>query len=188
MRRSVSRLLSSVAESQGKHVPFGKSGAGLYSAKTKGCFDVIANCEALALVALERALSARRSAGTANRSSFNIADFGTADAGTSLPLLRTVTAAVRKAEPDAPIVVHYEDQAQNDWQSVFHLTQGSLPGFDHAGTYLDGSIGNIYVVASGTSFYNQCFAPASSGPSSFSEAYTRLPGEPFEPFVVSSVT
>ena len=155
-RRALSTGL--VAESGGKHVPFGEAGTGAYTQLTKGCFDVIGGCEALATLAVDRALAARQAQGTVG-STFTIADFGTADGGTSLPLLRTLVAHVRAADPGAPIVVAYEDQAQNDWASVFHLTQGSLP--NGPPTYLDGSVDNVYVLASGTSFYNQCLPPAS---------------------------
>ena len=183
-------LSTAFAEEQGgKHVPFGEAGTGAYTALTKGCFDVIGRCEALSTVAIDHALAARKAQGTVG-STFTIADFGTADGGTSLPLLRTLVAQVRAAEPGAPIVVacarvhvrttveglaHVrggrhstsrgshafadEDQAQNDWASVFHLTQGSLP--NGPPTYLDGSVDNVYVIASGTSFYNQCLPPAS---------------------------
>lgn len=152
-------LSTAFAEEQGgKHVPFGEAGTGAYTALTKGCFDVIGRCEALSTVAIDHALAARKAQGTVG-STFTIADFGTADGGTSLPLLRTLVAQVRAAEPGAPIVVAYEDQAQNDWASVFHLTQGSLP--NGPPTYLDGSVDNVYVIASGTSFYNQCLPPAS---------------------------
>ena len=155
-RRALSTGL--VAESGGKHVPFGEAGTGAYTALTKGCFDVIGGCEALATVAVDRALAARQAQGTVG-SPFTIADFGTADCGTSLPLLRTLVAHVRAADAGAPIVVAYEDQAQNDWASVFHLAQGSLP--NGPPTYLDGSVDNVYVLASGTSFYHQCLPPAS---------------------------
>ena len=102
------RALSLVAESDGKHVPFGEAGTGAYTALTKGCFDVIGGCEALATAAVDRALASRQAHGTAG-SPFTIADFGTADGGTSLQLLRTLVAHVRAAEPGAPIVVAYED-------------------------------------------------------------------------------
>ena len=68
-------------------------------------------------------------------------------------------AAADPAEPRAPIVVHYEDQAMNDWQSVFKLVHGEIP--DGPATYMDGRADNVYVLASGTSFYKQCFPPAS---------------------------
>lgn len=154
-RRALSQL---VAETGGKHVPFGERGSGHYSAATKGCFDVIARCQGPALAALDRVFGARRRAGVVG-SPFNLADFGTADGGTSLPLFRVLVHAIRAEEPSSPIVVAYEDQAQNDWQSVFHMTQGTLPNGPPG--YLDGSVDNVYVVASGTSFYNQCFAPGS---------------------------
>lgn len=95
-------------EAAGKHVPWGGLGSGTYTAATKGCFDVIARCQPLVQAALSKALTAREAAGTANTTPFSIADFGTADGGTSLPLMRSIVAAVRAAEPNAPIVVHYE--------------------------------------------------------------------------------
>ena len=157
----MARALRGLAtEAAGKHVPWGALGTGNYTAATKGCFDVIARCAPLMEEAVRRALSARAASGAADAAApFAIADFGAADAGTSLPLLRQVVATVRAAEPRAPIVVHYEDQAMNDWQSVFRLTHGDLPG--GPATYMDGSVGNVFVLASGASFYQQCFAPAS---------------------------
>ena len=157
MRLSAARRLAT--EAAGKHVPWGALGSGTYTAATKGCFDVIARCQPLVESAVARALAARKAAGVANVAPFAIADFGTADGGTSLPLLCQVVGAVRAAEPAAPIVVHYEDQAQNDWQSLFALTQGELAGGPR--TYMDGAIDNVYVLASGASFYRQCFAPGS---------------------------
>lgn len=161
MRRASARLLSSAAvkEAGGKHVPWGTVGSGTYTAATKGCFHVIAQCEQEVKLAVDRSLASRRAFGTAGTAPYAIADYGTADAGTSLPLLRSVVSAVRAAEPTAPIVVHYEDQAMNDWQSVFKLVHGELPNGPE--TYMDGSVDNVYVLTSGSSFYNQCFPPAS---------------------------
>ena len=67
-------------------------------------------------------------------------------------------ARVRAAEPDTAIVVGYEDQAQNDWQSLFRLVQGHIEGGPE--TYYEPD-GNVYAVAVGTSFYESCFAPES---------------------------
>lgn len=154
--RPLSRRLST--EQAGKHVPFGETGAGFYTEKTKGCFDVINRCAQPALAAVDRALAARKQRGAVG-TPFQIADFGTADGGTSIPLLTKLIRAVRQAEPKSPIVVLYEDQDQNDWASLFKLTQGKL---EHGPeTYLDGSIDDVYVLASGTSFYQKCFAPGS---------------------------
>jgi len=156
--RLFSRALS-VKEAGGKHVPWGTVGTGTYTAATKGCFDVIGQCEAEVKVAVDKSLAARRAAGAVGTSPYAIADFGTADAGTSLPLLRSVVSAVRAAEPSTPIVVHYEDQAMNDWQSVFRLVHGDIP--DGPATYMDGSFDDVYVLASGSSFYQRCFPPGS---------------------------
>ena len=153
------RSLSTVVEASGKHVPWGGLGSGTYTAATKGCFDVIARTQPCVQKALGLALDARRAAGTANVTPFSIADFGTADGGTSIPLMRSVVQAVRAAEPRAPIVVNYEDQAANDWQSLFKLVHGNMPNGPQ--TYMDGTVDNVYVLASGASFYEQCFAPGS---------------------------
>ena len=83
-----SRALSTALapEQGGKHVPFGEAGTGAYTSLTKGCFDVIDRCKAIAEVAVDRALASRRAQGTSGSTPFTIADFGTADGGTSLPL------------------------------------------------------------------------------------------------------
>jgi indole-3-acetate O-methyltransferase len=157
--RRATRPLATFVEASGKHVPWGGLGSGTYTAATKGCFDVIARTQPLVQKALGLALEARRAAGTANVTPFAIADFGTADGGTSIPLMRSVVQAVRAAEPDAPIVVNYEDQAANDWQSLFKLVHGDMPNGPQ--TYMDGSVDNVYVLATGASFYEACFAPGS---------------------------
>lgn len=138
-------------------MPWGVAGEATYTASTKGCFDVIARCGPLVQQATERALAARKARGAANEP-FHIADFGTADGGTSLPLMRDVVVRVRAAEPDAAIVVGYEDQAANDWQSLFRLVQGQVAG--GPATYYEPDA-NVYAVAVGTSFYDSCFAPGS---------------------------
>ena len=151
------RRALATSEASGKHVPWGASGSGTYTKSTKGCFDVIARAAPLVRAATERALAARAAAGTAHCTPFGIGDFGAADGGTSLLLLADVVAAVRAAEPAAPIVVGYEDQAQNDWQSLFALVGGTLEG----GPPTYARAGNVFVSAVGTSFYESCFAPAS---------------------------
>lgn len=109
------------------HVPYGADGAGLYSAATRGCFDVVqvgdwgverdACCGCawplvrapfssnhptptlmapqaaapMATEALQAALEA-----TSPGSCVRIADFGTADAGTSMPLMNHLVDLVAK--------------------------------------------------------------------------------------------
>ena len=154
--------------------PFGEDGSGYYSEATKGCYDVIANAKELVTHAVDRTLAARAAAGTQG-SLFTVADFGTADAGTSMvstcscvvwqglsdrsprsrtpppvsaavmtdrvapypqPLMVSVVQQVRAAEgASTPIMVAYEDQTNNDWNSVFKRVHGVLPGADQS--YLD---------------------------------------------------
>ena len=157
-----------VEEADLKHTPFGEDGAGYYSEATKGCYDVIANAKELVADAVTRVLSQRAASGAAAANEpFTIADFGTADAGTSMPLMRAVVSQVRAAEGDGtPIVVAYEDQTNNDWNSVFRRVHGVLPGAD--ASYLQGpDAANVFAVAVGTSFYQPCF-PAGTVDVSFS--------------------
>merc|ERR1740138_1938480 len=62
------------------HTPVGKDGDGEYTAATKGCFDVI---EAASPLVLREVSSQPIREGQA----VHVADYGTADAGTSLGLL-----------------------------------------------------------------------------------------------------
>ena len=68
------------AHTKGAHDAYttGEKGDGFYSLHTKGCFDVIANAKSDILNVLAKM--------DVNKpGSFNIADFGTADGGTSMP-------------------------------------------------------------------------------------------------------
>ena len=52
------------------------------------------------------------------------------------PLMVSVVQQVRAAEgASTPIMVAYEDQTNNDWNSVFKRVHGVLPGADQS--YLD---------------------------------------------------
>ncbi|MFQ5773680.1 MAG: hypothetical protein ACE5GS_04110 [Kiloniellaceae bacterium] len=123
-----------------------KSG-GYYSARTKGAKDVIDNAAPLVLQALE----AMDIADDLDRC-FAIADYGSADAGTSLELMGTTVAAVRARAPRRPICLTYTDLPGNDFSQLFRNTQGT----GDAGDFLVGH-DNLYVFASGTSFYRQIF-------------------------------
>ena len=68
------------AHTKGAHDAYttGEKGDGFYSLHTKGCFDVIANAKSDILNVLAKM--------DVNKpGSLNIADFGTADGGTSMP-------------------------------------------------------------------------------------------------------
>lgn len=91
----------------GVHVPVGRDGEGLYSASTKGCFDVIDAATPLVLNEIEK-----QSIRPFGSPAFHIADFGTADAGTSLGLMTKMVEGVRKriGDDEKEVVIHYEDQ------------------------------------------------------------------------------
>lgn len=155
------RALSTV-EAAGKHVPYGAVGSGFYSDHTKGCYDVVERSRALALAALADVLAARAARGAASKGeTFTLVDYGTADAGTSMPLLKELIATVRAAEPDSPVVVIYEDQSTNDWNSVFARVHNRLPHAEPSFLHAGAGAGRVFVYACGESFYAQC-TPAST--------------------------
>lgn len=82
-----------------------------------------------------------------------------------MPLMSAVVAQVRAAEGlSTPIVVAYEDQTNNDWNSVFRRVHGQIPS--PVESYLKKD-SNVFALAAGTSFYQACF-PAGSIDVSFS--------------------
>lgn len=97
----------------GVHVPVGRDGDGEYTASTKGCFDVIDTATPLVLEQIKKQPIHRRPFGV-NRA-YHIADYGTADAGTSLGLMSKMVEAVRERtdthdDEKREVVIHYEDQ------------------------------------------------------------------------------
>jgi len=143
-------LSASPKKTVGKlHVPLGEDGAGLYSEATKGCFNVIDASRPL----VEDAIASipKPAAGVP----YSVADFGTADAGTSLPLMHSIVQQIRETEPSRDVSILYEDQPSNEWRSVFNYSQG-LKRLDGVPLYSD-DFENVFVTASGTSFHQQCF-------------------------------
>lgn len=137
-------------ESSGKHVPYGKKG--LYSEATKGCFAVFSRMSDSVVQAVQDRLEARKNEAP---QPFRVLDLGCADAGTSLPLVHRICQLVREAEPTTPIEIVYEDQRTNDWTCVFERVSNTIstsmaPAKDLA------DYGNVFVLATGTSFYRQC--------------------------------
>ena len=167
-KRAKSTMVAAIEEDDLKHVPFGEMGKGVYSDATKGCFLVFDRMSADVMQAVQKSLVQRREAGLAEQTPYRVADFGTADAGTSLKLMHSICSAVREAEPNTPTEILYEDQSINDWTSVFHRVQGVIPTEGLAGkASLSETYGDVYAMASGTSFYSQ-IAPSGSVDVSFS--------------------
>ncbi|KAG7370601.1 SAM dependent carboxyl methyltransferase [Nitzschia inconspicua] len=141
-----------------RHSPVGKDGEGLYSASTKGCFDVIDTATPYVMQAIENIPSAKDSSNL-----FTVADFGTADGGTSLGLMAKIVQAVRQqsGNADREIHIHYEDQRENEWKSVFNHALGITQVTDAHGKILpvlrpDASSG-VFVSACGIGFHEQAF-------------------------------
>ncbi|CAF1461380.1 unnamed protein product [Adineta steineri] len=83
--------------------------------------------------------------------SFSIADFGAADGGTSLDLMRRIVKTIRAADMKKAITITYTDLPQNDFSALFH----HLHHEDHIIPL--GREPNVYTFASGTTFYRQIF-------------------------------
>ncbi|MDX1435043.1 MAG: SAM-dependent methyltransferase, partial [Gammaproteobacteria bacterium] len=93
-------------------------GGGYYSQHTRGAKDVIDNTAALAIEALG-AIDVARDAD--RRRPFSIADFGSADGGTSVDLVRKLIAGVRERAPSRPVTVTYTDLPRNDFSAIFAM-------------------------------------------------------------------
>ncbi len=126
-------------------------GAGYYSDNTIGAKTVIDAAGQLAIDALAAMdLSGKRP--------FAMADFGAADGGTSLDLMRRLIAVVRAAEPDKAITLTYTDLPHNDFSVLFRRLHGLIGAPD--ASPLAGEP-NLYTFASGTSFHRQIFPDGS---------------------------
>ena len=126
-------------------------GGGDYSLHTIGAKHVIDNTGALALDALN-GIDVAAESGT-----FRIADFGAADGGTSIDLVRRIIGNVRERAPTRPIAMTYTDLPRNDFSALFSLVHGGNPGVT---SYLS-DFDDVYVYVAGTSFYLPIF-PAES--------------------------
>ena len=95
-------------------------GAGYYSSNTVGAKAVIDKVGDLVVEAIGRMPA------IADAQPFSIADFGAADGGTSIDLMRRMVEAIRAREPDRQITITYTDLPHNDFAALFRLTQGLL--------------------------------------------------------------
>jgi len=102
------------------HIPYGPDGSGFYSDhRLTGYY---ANSEAIPLV-----VSAVQSSNVKPNSTFTVVDYGTADGGTSMPLMYACVKAIREKYGDElPINVIYEDQPTSDFKSLFMRLQGKM--------------------------------------------------------------
>ncbi len=122
-------------------------GAGYYSDNTIGAKTVID-------AAGELAIDALATMDLSQRPTFAIADFGAADGGTSLDLMKRVVASVRSANPQIAMTLTYTDLPHNDFSVLFRRLHGLLGDAEPSPL---GSEPNLYTFASGTSFHRQIF-------------------------------
>lgn len=141
-----------------RHAPIGKDGEGVYTASTKGCFDVIDTATPYVMEAISTIPSAKDSDST-----FTVADYGTADGGTSLGLMAKIVQAVRNqsGNPSREIHINYEDQRENEWKSVFNHALGVKQVTDAYGNALQtprtDALSGVFVSACGVGFHEQAF-------------------------------
>ena len=120
-------------------------GAGYYSDNTIGAKAVID-------AAADLAIAAVAAMDVTAQDTFMVADFGAADGGTSLDMMRRIVAAVRGIDPAKPISITYTDLPHNDFSVLFRRLHGLLGALDPTPL---ASLDQIYTFASGTSFHRQ---------------------------------
>jgi hypothetical protein len=121
-------------------------GSGYYSKATTGARNAINGAAHLVLDAVGRMDIANAPV------PFRAADFGAADGGTSVDLWRGVLGHVRQRAPKRPIEMYYTDLPRNDFAQLFRMIHGQTD----TASYYD-EIDNLYVFASGTSFFEAIF-------------------------------
>ena len=145
-------------------------GSGYYSSHTVGAKAVIDAAGDLVLDALSRM-------DLAGQTPFAIADYGAADGGTSMNMMRRAVAAIRERAAERPITITYTDLPHNDFSALFRLMHGLLPQASERPLAAEPG---VFTFASGTSFYRQIF-PGGTLSLGFSATamhwLSRLPGE-----------
>jgi hypothetical protein len=146
-------------------------GAGYYSENTVGAKAVIDAAGDLVMQALATMDL------TASSTPFAVADYGAADGGTSLDMMRRLVAEIRNKGSRRPITITYTDLPHNDFSTLFRLIHGHLG--NQPGVPL-GAQDGVLTFASGTSFYRQIL-PADTLSLGFSATamhwLSRLPGQ-----------
>lgn len=121
-------------------------GAGYYSENTVGAKAVIDAAGDLVMQALA-GMSVADTGGP-----FALADYGCADGGTSIDMMRRAVAELRARGLKQQIAITYTDLPHNDFSALFRLLHGHIGRQE--GTPL-GQQDGVLTFASGTSFYRQ---------------------------------
>lgn len=70
-------------------------------------------------------------------------------------MLNKLVDRAKEKDPDRDILIQYEDQAENEWRSVFNHVSSKLPVLGSKRTFLEAFPTGVYVSAVGRSFYDQ---------------------------------
>ncbi len=125
-------------------------GDGYYSKATTGARDVMIAAAPLLTGAIDRMdLKAD------DPYPIRVSDMGCADGGTSVEMWRRVLGHMRAKLSTRPIEIVYTDLPRNDFSQLFRMIHGQT---DIKSYY--GEIAEVYPFASGTSFHQAIFAPA----------------------------
>ncbi len=135
-----------MTQSSGAAPVIAMRGAGYYSENTVGAKAVIDAAGDLVMAALG-GMDLAETDGP-----FAIADYGAADGGTSLDLMRRIVSEIRAKGCNRPITIIYTDLPHNDFSALFRLVHGHLGSQE--GTPL-GQQPGVMTFGSGTSFYRQ---------------------------------
>jgi hypothetical protein len=121
-------------------------GGGYYSSNTRGAKTVIDSVE-------DWVQDALRHCTKLGGATFAMADFGAADGGTSMDLMRRAVDMVRGELGERPITLTYTDLPDNDYSALFHVAlEGESALVSRPG---------VFVYASGMSFHQAIFPPQS---------------------------
>ena len=135
-----------MAQSDGAAPVIAMRGAGYYSENTVGAKAVIDAAGDLVMHALAD-MNVMGETGP-----FAVADYGAADGGTSLDLMRRLVSEIRSQSCKRQITITYTDLPHNDFSVLFRLVHGLLG--NQQGTPLAKQDG-VMTFGSGTSFYAQ---------------------------------
>ena len=130
---------------------------------TRGAKDVIDRATPRFRAALAAA------AGQATGDHLVIADFGCADGGTGLEAMRQLANHAKMLRPNGSVTIVFEDQPLKDFNALTRMVEGQAgppPLHDPARS--------IYVLASGTSFYEPVPPPGSLHLEVSATAFRRL--------------
>eukprot|EP01043_Picozoa_sp_COSAG02_P033999 COSAG02_NODE_2352_length_9081_cov_37.519372_7_plen_411_part_00 len=117
--------------------------------------DVIQSAIPFAIESLDAVTTSAEFAATDVSQPFVISDYGTADGGTSMPLMYDMCSWLRdNLSEHKPIHVFYEDQAMNAWQDLFMRLEGLIDRDARSPSFLQ-DFSNVFVSAIGRSFYKQ---------------------------------